>query len=145
MTIRKITPSDRSEYFNMAREFYSSDAVMHDVGEENISAAFEEYLRSDVYAECFILEDGGIAVGYGQISKTFSQEAGGLVIWLEELFIKKNFRGKGYGKAYFDFIFKNYPAKRYRLEVEKENEGAVRLYKSLGFGFFAYDQMIKGE
>ena len=31
---------------------------------------------------------------------------------------------------------------RFRLEVERENEGAVRLYESLGFRFFEYDQMV---
>ncbi len=141
--IRKITEADRCEYINMAREFYSSPAVIKNVPEKNFAAAFEECLNSDAYAECYILECDGDTAGYGLILKSYSQEAGGKVIWFDELFVKLRYRGLGFGSKFFEYIFANLPAARYRLEVEKENLPAVNLYKKLGFKFLQYDQMIK--
>jgi ribosomal protein S18 acetylase RimI-like enzyme len=70
-------------------------------------------------------------------------EAGGDTLWLEDLYIRKDFRNKGLGKEYFNFIFSEYKGvRRFRLEVEDTNERAVKLYKSLGFEFLEYKQMI---
>ncbi len=141
--IRKITQSDKQEYIKMVTEFYSSDAVIKPIPEKNIEATFSELMQSDVYAEGFIIESNGQTAGYALLAKTFSQEAGGLCVWIEELFIKNKFRGKGLGKEFFEFLFKSRPAARYRLEIEPENEVAVALYKKKGFGFFEYGQMVK--
>ena len=141
--IRKITESDKSEYIEMVTKFYNSDAVLKPVPSENFEATFLELMRSDDYTEAFIIEFEGQTAGYALLAKTFSQEAGGVCIWIEELFIKPKFRGKGLGKQFFEFLFQNRPAKRYRLEIEPENETAVALYLKKGFSFFEYGQMIK--
>lgn len=135
---------DKETYLKMAREFYATDAVLIHVGEEHFLSTFDELMRSDEYAICYIFELDGKTVGYSLLAKTYSQEAGGLVLWIEEIYVSPEFRGRGIGKAFFDFILKNKPrdVKRLRLEVERENEGAVRLYKSFGFDFLGYDQMI---
>ena len=39
---------------------------------------------------------------------------------------------------YIDFVLKEIPAARYRLETEPENEKAAALYSRLGFEFFEY-------
>ena len=92
---------------------------------------------------CIFVLDGEVA-GYSLLAKTYSQEAGGKVVWIEEIYVLPSFRGRGIGKAFFDFLLQNRPedVKRLRLEVERENERAVKLYKSFGFDFLDYDQMI---
>ena len=142
--IRAIKPADKAVYLEMAKEFYSTDAVISPVAEENFSTTFDEMMKSDRYAVGYIFELDGKTVGYALLAKTFSQEAGGMVIWIEELYIKDGFRSKGLGSEFFRFLESTYGGiKRFRLEVEKENTGAVRLYEKQGFSFFAYDQMIK--
>lgn len=143
--IRRIEKKDKSDYLEMAAVFYSSDAVLHPVPKENFCRTFDEMLSSDRYAEGYILEKDGETAGYALLAKTFSQEAGGIVIWVEELYIKPEFRSRGLGTEFFNFLEENRTGdvKRMRLEVEIENEGAVKLYKRLGFDFLEYDQMIK--
>ena len=141
--IRKITRFDRQEYLSMAKEFYASDAVLHNISEDNLTAAFEEMMRSDVYAEGFILESEKETAGYGLIAKTFSQEAGGMVVWLEELYLKPQYRSRGLGQEYFRYIMEHYEAARFRLEVEEDNTRAKSLYHRLGFEMLDYLQMIK--
>ena len=83
--IRKMTENDRELYIRMAEEFYSSDAVLHPVPHEYFERTADEALRSDAYAEIYLLEYEGRTAGYGLTARTFSQEAGGQVLWIEEL------------------------------------------------------------
>ena len=144
LNIRPINEDDREAYLNMAQAFYRSDAVLLHVGKEHFIATFEELMRSDEYAVCYIFELDGKIAGYSLLAKTYSQEAGGKVLWIEEIYVIPELRGNRIGRSFFEFLIENRPAdiKRLRLEVERENEGAVRLYKSFGFDFLEYDQMI---
>ena len=144
INIRRLKQQDREIYVSMAEKFYSTDAVAKKVDSKHFYLAFDEIMKRDTYASAYILEYGDKVAGYVLLAKTYSQEAGGIVIWVEEIFVEENFRGKGIARAFFEFLLetKEPDVKRIRLEVEKENEGAVRLYKSIGFDFLEYDQMI---
>jgi len=144
LNVRPIKKEDKAVYLKMAAEFYKTDAVLLHVGEEHLTSTFDELMRSDDYALCYIFELDGKIAGYALLAKTYSQEAGGKVIWIEEIYVSPDFRGRGIGKAFFEFLLKNRPSdvKRLRLEVERENNGAVKLYRSFGFDFLEYDQMI---
>ena len=77
---------------------------------------------------------------------TFSQEAGGKTVWLEELYIKPEFRNFGLGSEFFTFLAETEKdCKRFRLEVEDYNKKAIELYKRKGFSFLPYSQMIKEQ
>ena len=145
MLIRPIEKRDRDEYIKMAKDFYSSPVVLHPIPDENFENTFNELMERDTYAQCFIFEEAEAITGYALIAITFSQEAGGLVVWIEEIHVKEEYRGKGAGSAFFDFLHGKFGdrVKRFRLEVEEENEKAVKLYKSLGYEFFGYDQMVR--
>ena len=141
--VREITAADRQLYTKLASEFYSTDAVLYNIPASHIEATFNEMMRSSEYAEGFILETGGEAAGYALLAKTFSQEAGGIVLWIEELYVRSEYRSKGLGSEFFAFLEQNRPAARYRLEIEPENERAADLYARRGFVSLPYCQMIK--
>ena len=143
--IRPIEKKDREIYLKMAEIFYNSDAVLSPVPKENFEKTFDLLLAENPYAEGYVFEADSIPCGYALLAKTWSQEAGGLTVWIEEIYVSPEKRGLGLGKEFFSFLEKKYKgtAKRFRLEVEDENEGAVRLYKKLGFEFFPYKQMKK--
>ncbi len=143
--IRKITKEDRETYITLAKEFYRAGVTLDVVDTKNIEITFDELMRSDVYAECYFIEHEEKVAGFALLAKTFSQEAGGLVIWLEELYIRPEYRSKGLGTEFFEYLENNMGSevKRIRLEVEEENTRVVKLYEKLGFKWFAYDQMVK--
>ena len=143
--IRKIQPSDKEIYFQLANEFYSSDAVLSPVPKSHFENTFRELMRSDVYAEGFLLISDGEVAGYALLAKSFSQEAGGLTVWIEELYVREQFRSHGLGSEFFEFLEEKLPAKRYRLEIEPENERAVALYQRRGFKWLEYHQMVKDK
>lgn len=143
--MRKITSADKELYLFLADEFYHSEAVLHPIPLKNIENTFNEMITSDTYAIGYILEFDGKDAGYALLAKTFSQESGGYAIWLEELYVLPEFRGKGIGSDFIKFLSSEFEENisRIRLEVEEDNFGAIELYKRLGFAPLEYKQMVK--
>lgn len=142
--IRPMQDGDLPLYKQMSLEFYATDAVDHPLPETHFDSIFREVLSDGPYLDgYFLLNAEGIEVGYAIVSKMMAVEAGGLCVWVEDLYIRASFRGQGLGTEFFRFIKEKYPtAGRFRLEVERDNLPAVRLYKKQGFDFLHYDQMI---
>jgi ribosomal protein S18 acetylase RimI-like enzyme len=146
MVIRDILPGDREVVWEMVNNFYTgTGACLHPLERENFDLTFKECLKKEkTYARMLVIEGEEEICGYCILALTWSNEAGGMVVWVEELYFTDKARGKGYGRAVFAWLEHEYPqAKRFRLEATAENEGAIRLYERLGYEKFAYYQMIK--
>ena len=90
------------------------------------------------------MEKDGQPAGYALLSLTYSNEAGGLCVLLEEIYVREDFRGCGLGKEFFSWTENRYPqARRFRLEVTASNARAAALYTRLGYKKLDYVQMIK--
>ena len=140
--IRRITAADRANYLRMAHDFYHSDAVLHPVPDENIFRTFDEMMASDAYLTGLIFEKDGETAGYALLCKTWSQEAGGKTVWIDELYVLPEFQGRGIGHEFFAQLREIEPAARYRLETEPDNLRAKKLYESMGFENLAYQQLV---
>lgn len=143
MTIRKLTAADEALYLEMVDAFYHSEAVLSPVPRIYHENTFRELIRSDEYLECFLFENSGQPAGYALLSKSFSPEAGGPVVWLEELYVCEAYRRKGFAKAFLSYLEETLPAKRYRLEVEPDNQKAMAIYEKAGYRLLPYVQMKK--
>ena len=142
--IRDITKKDRKVFLEMASKFYSSEAVAHNIDSHIYETTFETALSKSPFIRALIIEDDGTPAGFGLISFSYSTEVGGLTVLLEDIYISDTCRGKGLGSEFMQFIEREYSsAKRFRLEVAKENTQAIALYKKLGYEVLEYVQMIK--
>lgn len=142
--LRKLCPSDKAEFLEMSRDFYSSDAVLAPVPDSFHEQAFNDIMAGTPYAECLFFTHGTQVAGFALLAKTYSREAGGECVWVDELYLKPEFRGMGAAKTFFGKLSALYPAARYRLEVEPDNERAKKLYRACGFTSLPYEQMKKG-
>lgn len=143
--IRPVAFADRQQYITMCKEFYHSDAVLHPVSEDYFQRTFDALMEHTPYAAAYIFEQDGETAGYALLAKSFSQEACGIVLWIEELYIRPQFQGHGLGTAFFRFLEEQNDGtvKRYRLEYEQDNVRGAALYRRLGFVPLTYGQMIK--
>ncbi len=141
--IRGMHEGDREDVISMMKTFYSSPAVYTEGSEDIFIKDFNSCVSGSPYSEGFIFEESNEICGYAMVSKSFSTEFGKPCIWIEDIYIKEGFRGKGIGKEYFDFLGKKYTDVISRLEVQRENAAAIHLYKKEGFDILPYIEMKK--
>ena len=141
--IRNFREEDREKYIEMSKIFYSSSAVSHDIDHAHFNRTFDHILAGSPYAIGVMIECDNKVVGYGLIALSYSNEAGGMNMLLDELYIMDEYRGRGLGREFFEYA-ESLPLdiKRYRLEVTHGNR-AKHLYDRLGYKELDYIQMIK--
>ena len=142
-TIRYMTEKDRSAVIEMMRVFYASPAVLSNGSEEIFEADFNNCIGDSPYVEGYIFENGDIVQGYAMVAKSYSTEFGKPCIWIEDIYVKGDYRGCGIGTRFFKYIEEKYPDCVYRLELEEENERALNVYKKCGYELLPYMEMKK--
>lgn len=143
MIINEMKPEHKNEVLNMMNVFYHSPAVFTDGSEEIYLADIESCVNDNPYLEGYVLMENSEIIGYSMIAKSFSTEFGKPCIWIEDIYLKDGFRDKGYGSELIKFISDKYADAIIRLEVEKENERAVHVYRKNGFEEMPYLEMKK--
>ncbi len=144
MTIRFLIETDKKPCIELLEEFYESNAVSHKIPKEYMEHTIDFALTNNVHNKIIICKINDNYAGFCHLSFAFSCEVGGLVLIIEEIYVRDEFQGQGLGTAIFDFIRCEYEGKvkRYRLEVMSDNAPAIKLYKRLGFKDLDYKQMI---
>ncbi len=143
MQIRNIRKEDKEKVIEMMTVFYASPAVSTNGSREIFDADVDECIHNGQYLEGFVFEDGDEIQGYAMIAKSFSTEFGKPCVWLEDIYIKEEYRGRGIAAEFFHFLFERHQNAVIRLEAEEENERAVKIYKKAGFEKMPYLEMIK--
>ena len=142
-TIRNITIQDKNSVLEMMRVFYASPAVFSNGSDEIFLNDIENCINNNPYLEGYVIEISNEIQGYAMIAKSFSTEFGKPCIWIEDLYIKEEYRGLSIGKNFMEFITHKYTNCIFRLEAEEENERAIKLYKKFGFNVLPYIEMKK--
>jgi GNAT superfamily N-acetyltransferase len=132
-TIRTATKNDLSLILQFIKQLAEYEKLLHEV------IATEEILRKSLFeqkmAEVVIGEEDGKPVGFALFFHNFSTFLGKPGIYLEDLYVKPEYRGKGYGKKLLSHLAK--------LAIERDcgrldwscldwNEPSIKFYKSLG-------------
>ena len=132
--IRPATRADLPAIISLIRELAEyeklADAVVLD------ETAFAEHLFGPrPYAEVLIAEDAGAVVGFALFFHNYSTFVGKPGIYLEDLFVLPEQRGKGFGKALFVELGRLAKARncgRLEWSVLDWNEPAIGFYTKLG-------------
>ncbi len=143
--IRDIHESDYQTYVEMSKKFYASDAVASPIPESHFEQTFQLIINNSPLLRGIVYEWDGQICGYALLAFMYSNEFGGIVVLLEEMYIDPQYRGKGIGKELFAYIEREYQStsKCLRLEVSRSNHKAIELYTSLGYEEWSYMQMVK--
>lgn len=141
--IRPITQNDKQTILSMMETFYNSPAVYTNGSIEIFKTDIDTCLSDSPFLDGFVIENLGEILGYTMVAKSFSTEFGKPCIWVEDLYIKDGFRGAGLGNKLLEFITQKYKDCIFRLEVEEENQKAIKLYQKHGFTQIPYMEMKK--
>ena len=139
--IRLMTREDKEAVIELMRVFYASPAVLSNGSQEIFENDVENCVNDSPYLEGYIFEEAGVIQGYGMVAKSFSTEFGKPCMWIEDAYVKEEYRGKGIGSRFLRYVAKKYPEALLRLEVEEENERAIHTYKKCGFEVLPYMEM----
>lgn len=134
MTIRAATLNDISLILNFIRALAEYERLADAV------TATEELLREALFgarptAECVLAFDGDEPAGFAVFFQNFSTFLAKPGIYLEDLFVKPEFRGRGIGKALLLHLAKLANQRgcgRMEWVVLDWNQPAIDFYESLG-------------
>ena len=114
--------------------------------------ATEEMLNEWIFARgnaevIFVIEDDK-KVGFALYFHNFSTFLGRSGLYLEDLFVLPEYRGKGYGKKMLEmaipFALSEFGAQRVTLGVFENNPKAKKCYESVGFRQYGEDNYTIG-
>ena len=143
LLFRRMLAKDKQDVLQMMREFYSSEAVFTNGSDEIFETDYELCVSNNPLLEGYIIEFDGTVCGYTMIAQSFSTEFGKICYWLEDLYLKPNFRGKKIIPQFIEYIKSKKDNAILKLEVEKENSHALHVYKKQGFQECPYCEMIR--
>jgi ribosomal protein S18 acetylase RimI-like enzyme len=133
-SFRVADAADADALLAMMRGLYEHERIGFD--ETAARRALVELLEDDSRGLAHLILLGGGVAGYLVLTFGFSLEFGGRDAFVDELFVREEFRGRGAGKAALRFAGEVCRARGIRalhLEVERANEGAQGLYRRAGF------------
>lgn len=142
-SIRLMSLKDKEEVLQMMKVFYESEAVLSNGSSEIFNSDFDNCVNDNPYLEGYVFGLEDKILGYAMIAKSFSTEFGKPCIWIEDLYLKEEYRNKGIGSKFFKFIEEKYPNTIMRLEAEESNEVALHVYKKEGFKILPYIELKK--
>lgn len=132
-TIRKATENDAELIFNLIKKLAIYEKMENEVV-TNVEQLKESIFKNN-FAEVVIAEENSKPVGFALYFFNFSTFLGKPGLYLEDLFVEEDCRGKGYGKKLLLHLVKIAKQKncgRMEWAVLDWNEPAINFYKSLG-------------
>jgi GNAT superfamily N-acetyltransferase len=132
--IRPATPADTSTIAGLIRALAEYERLAHAL-ELDETRLHEHLFGPRPFAEVLLAEEAGEIVGFALFFSTYSTFVGKPSLYLEDLFVRPEFRGRGHGKQLLAALA--------RLALERGcgrldwcvldwNEPSITFYRSLG-------------
>ena len=132
-TIRNATPQDTGLIYGFILKMARYEKLESEV--DTSEEALRRALFDERQAEVVIGEENGIPVGFALFFHNFSTFRGQRGLYIEDLFVDREHRGKGYGKAlllHLNRIAVQRQCRRMEWAVLDWNAPSIAFYKSLG-------------
>jgi ribosomal protein S18 acetylase RimI-like enzyme len=134
ITFQNLQKSQIDSIVSMMQDFYAIDN--YPIHIEESKQLFETFIANPNLGKAWLIYNDEEVIGYVILTFIFSFEYKGILAFLDELYIKKEHQGKGFGKLAVQFIQQESSqlnVKMLYLEVEQHNENAQKLYLAHDF------------
>ncbi|HEX4646450.1 MAG TPA: GNAT family N-acetyltransferase [Verrucomicrobiae bacterium] len=133
-SIRSATPEDVPVILGLVHELAAYEKLSHEV------TATEELLRRNLFgerrhAEAILVWVEEECAGFALFFHNFSTFLGKPGLYLEDLYVRPEFRGRGYGRAmmiYLARLASERDCGRFEWAVLNWNEPSLEFYRSIG-------------
>lgn len=141
-------PADSShdaDIIEMSLALYREDPSPHPVTAESVQKTLHILKTNPIRGRALVLEIDGKTAGYAFLISFWSNELGGEVCHIDELYVRPTYRSQGHGSALIEILIHlNHQRNPQRplwpgvpvvveLEVTPDNSRGQKLYASLGF------------
>lgn len=132
---RPFNASDSEEVALFIQDLYREDPGNRPVSPQKIQKTFDSLTEHPDRGSIVVIERGGERAGYAILVNFWSNEFGGNIVDIDELYVKKEFRSQGIATGFIRYLAENRPGDSValRLEVTPANNRARQLYEKLGF------------
>lgn len=137
----------RNEHYDILKEMiialYKEDPEGEEINEVKITRTINEYKNNPSKLRILLIECDGKIVGYAIIVFYWSNEYGGDILNIDELFINEAYRGQGIATEFIGELKKIFDdIVALQLEVTPSNNRVMKYYNRLGFNKTSNTHMI---
>lgn len=138
MALSFVTMTDRHhelQVLGMMRELYASEGHDTNADPDKFPATIDRLIAEPSRGRVLLFMRDDLVCGYALLIPYWSNEYGGMIVFVDELVVEEEFRRQGIARAFFAFLERERPfdAVVLALEVVPENTRARALYESMGF------------
>lgn len=131
---KPAAPDDIETLIPMLREFYAHEGLAFD--ESIARRSLLGVIDGDALGRVFLITLAGEVAGYVVLTFGYSLEFHGRDAFVDELYLRDEYRGKGIGKRALEFlagVCADNGVCALHLEVERSNTHAQAVYRKFGF------------
>lgn len=133
LKIRYANKNDTKLLLNFIKDLAKYEKMINDV--KNNEELINKWLFEKQVAKAFFILEDNIEIGFVIYFYNYSTFVGKPGLYVEDIFIKEQYRNKGYGKLVFQYLAKKaYEEGCGRMEwvCLDWNESGIKFYQSLG-------------
>src|SRR6266478_1017820 len=133
-SIRPITVAELPALLELIRELARFERLEHEV-EATVDSLHDSIFGPRPVAGALLAYSGDQRAGYALYFFTFSSFTGKPGIWLDDLYVRPPFRGKGVGRGLMQCVAKiaaDHDCRRYEWTALNWNTSALDFYEKLG-------------
>ena len=143
LNCRLAAESDREIWIKLNREFMAEEIQDADLwnntgetGDVQFAETFRQARDSEDMIRLMLFEEKGKVIGFANLLIIFSVWSHGKAMIIDDLYITKENRGKGFGRSALEHIEKyarKMGCKRLQFQSELTNPNAMEFYKAVGY------------
>ncbi|TPG92101.1 GNAT family N-acetyltransferase [Brevibacillus laterosporus] len=141
--VRDYLDADYNEFLEMVSSLYSKDLEGQPMNRTKVNATINECKKNPQKVRIIILLNNNEIIGYSILVYFWSNEYGGNILFIDELYVKEDSRSRGIGAYFLNCIEKMDNIVALQLETNPSNKRVFNYYTRLGFEVVGNTQLIK--
>lgn len=143
IVIRDYEDHDYSEFVGMVNALYREDPEGKPMELSKVAATVNEYKNHPEKIRIVLLLKKNEVIGYSILVHFWSNEYGGNILVVDELYIKEKYRNAGIGSYFIKQLEESGDCAAIQLETTPSNERACHYYRRLGFEVSENTHLVK--